>query len=67
MVRADRLAIAEDVLRFRKETEAVANLDHPRIVPVHKVGRHEGRDDFSMKLIEGPSLAGCLGRFQPDP
>ncbi len=57
MILAGRLAGPAEVQRFHLEAEAVAQLEHEGIVPVYEVGEHEGQHYFSMKLIEGGSLA----------
>jgi hypothetical protein len=46
-------ATDEDVKRFQRETQMVARLHHPNIVPIHAVGTHEGRPYFVMDFVEG--------------
>ncbi|WP_435011199.1 protein kinase domain-containing protein [Tundrisphaera lichenicola] len=57
MVLTGTHASPREIARFQAEAESAANLDHPNIVPVYEVGEHQGQQYFSMKFIEGTSLA----------
>jgi eukaryotic-like serine/threonine-protein kinase len=67
MIRAGRLATPEERERFLFEAEAVANLEHPHIVPIFDIGEHLGQDFFSMRLVEGGSLARRISECGKDP
>lgn len=49
------------VARFLEEARVTSKLDHPGIVPVHELGLDDaGRPYFTMKLVEGTTLADVL-------
>ncbi len=42
--------------RFKREARMVAELDHPNIIPVYRIGQQGGIFFIAMKFIEGRSL-----------
>jgi ABC-type transport system substrate-binding protein len=46
--------------RFQREAQIVAQMDHPGIVPIHDLGRHEGSLFFVMPFVEGTNLRRLL-------
>ena len=60
VLRPDRLWFEGAHEHFRREVEAIAQLQHPGIVPVYSVGEEEGIPYFAMERIAGATLADVL-------
>ena len=47
-------------LRFQREVETLASLEHPAIVPVYDYGEHESQPYYVMRFMPGGSLVDVL-------
>ncbi len=65
MIARGEFAGPEEIQRFRAEAESAAKLDHPGIVPVYDYGECDGRQYFSMALVEGDCLRERIQRNGP--
>jgi serine/threonine protein kinase len=52
----------ERLLRFRREAQAIAALNHPNVVTIYAVEEAGGIHFLTMELIEGTTLAEAIGR-----
>jgi WD40 repeat protein len=61
-------ASTDFISRFQREAQSAAKMQHPNIVAIHEIGAHEELNFFSMRLVEGGSLAGLIasrGKLAP--
>lgn len=61
----DAFSRAEEVERFQAEAQKLAQLRHPRIVPVYDVGHNEGRWYLVSELVEGTNLSQLIHGRRP--
>lgn len=54
----------KQIIRFKNEAQAAAQIKHPHIVPVYAVGEEHGVHFYAMQLIEGHSLSTRLAGEQ---
>ena len=58
----------ETLMRFRREAQAAAKLDHPNILPIYEVSEsEEGLPFFSMKFAGGGSLLEATHALRNEP
>lgn len=61
-----QLVMGRDAVeRFTREAKIAASLDHPNIVPVHRIGTASTFLWYTMKLVRGRSLADVLAAGRP--
>ncbi|HEV2181802.1 MAG TPA: serine/threonine-protein kinase, partial [Gemmatimonadaceae bacterium] len=63
------MLMAQPVLRerFLRETQLVANMSHPNVVPIYAVEEHPGVIFYAMGFIDGESLTERVRRAGPLP
>jgi tetratricopeptide (TPR) repeat protein len=67
MIIAGGHASPDQLLRFQAEAESVGRLQHPNIVQIYDIGKHDGLPYFSLEFVDGKPLDKVLdGQPQPD-
>ncbi|MEM6468974.1 MAG: serine/threonine-protein kinase, partial [Planctomycetota bacterium] len=67
MILSGQFSSANELQRFRIESESAAKLDHPAIVPIYEIGEDDGRAFFAMKYVDGGSLASSSHAYRDRP
>jgi hypothetical protein len=54
------------VQRFEREARAIANLEHPHILPLYDFGTQDGLTFMAMRYIKGGDLSRLMGQNMPN-
>jgi serine/threonine-protein kinase len=55
-------------MRFKREAQAAARLQHPNIVTIYELGEHQGQPFMALELLEGIDLQRAIEEgLRPDP
>ena len=68
-VKVIRTAMRDDTeysMRFKREAQAIAQLDHPNIITLYRFGETDGLLYMAMQYIDGADLAAVIESFQHD-
>jgi hypothetical protein len=65
LLRTGGAASADQFLRFQREGQLAARLNHPGIVRVHDAGVVNGLPFIAMDLVDGEPLSASVGRLAP--
>src|SRR5690606_28513748 len=60
VLRREIASDARALARFRQEAQLAAKLNHPHVVPIHRLGTDHGREYRVMQYVEGTSLSAKL-------
>jgi len=63
LINSDRRVDETTERRFQAESESIASLDHPNIIPIYANGRMDGRPFYTMKYVTGGNLDTRLDDF----
>ncbi|HSC27519.1 MAG TPA: protein kinase, partial [Vicinamibacterales bacterium] len=56
----------ERLVRFRREAQVLASLNHPNIAHIYGIEEADGRQALVMELVEGPTLADLIASGHPE-